>query len=313
MSGGGATLPAHLVFGNLTIDDTVFPDGSTAMGTMGGNAVYATAGARLWTHSVAMVSRLGTGYPDRLLRDLERAGLRTDGLIPSAHHHIRQWQLYDVEGGRTYVPLRSSATYADLTPAPDEIPARVCRGLRSAHVAPLRVDLQAALVEWLKARGATVTLDPHFDSVAGEAGEAGAWAALLPSVDAFLPSREEAEALLGCWPGPAEAAVALSRLGPAVVCVKLGAEGCVAYDARDRRVWRLPSPARRVVDVTGCGDAFCGGFLVGWAASGDVARGCALGSAAAAVVAGGYGAAHALACDPDEARVHLDRIAVGEA
>lgn len=302
-------MPAHLVFGNLTLDDTVFPDGRTAFGAMGGNVLYATLGVRLWTSSVAMVSRVGAGYPEELLRAFAEAGLRTDGLVRSPHRHIRQWQLYDVEGGRTYVPLRSSATYVELTPAPGEIPAPVTGGVRSAHVAPLRVDLQAALVDWLKARGAAVTLDPHPDSIQGEAA---AWAALLPRVDAFLPSREEAELLLGDWPGPEAAAVALSGMGPPVVCVKLGPDGCVAYDARSRRTTRRASATRRVVDVTGCGDAFCGGFLAGWTDSGDVGRGCAYGSVSAAVVAGGDGAAHALRCDPAAARARLEELRAGE-
>jgi ribokinase len=296
-------MAAYLVFGNLTIDDTVFADGSTAMGTVGGNVLYAATGARIWDADVAMVSRLGRGYPAGLLESMAAGGLRTDGLVASVHHHIRQWQLYDVEGGRTYVPLRSAASYADLTTRAEEIPPSVAAGVRAAHVAPLRVDLQAALVEWLRAKGARITLDPHPDSIPGREAE---WRALLPLVDAFLPSQEEAELLLGGWPGPERAARALAGLGPATVCIKLGARGCVLLEGATGPARELPPVAMGIVDPTGCGDAFCGGFLVGWTRTGSPLRGAGHGLLSAGVVGAGRGALHALAVDRDLVRSRLE-------
>jgi ribokinase len=54
-----------------------------------------------------------------------------------------------------------------------------------------------------------------------------------------------------------------------VAAVKLGARGCLVFDRPTDRIVRLPSAAARVVDTTGAGDAFCGGFLAGYARTGD--------------------------------------------
>lgn len=298
-------MPRYLVFGHLTIDDTVMPDGRTALGSVGGNALYAAIGALLWTDGVAMVSRLGRGYPDELLGLMSRAGLRTDGLVPTHHPRIRQWQLYDVEGGRTYVPLASAGTYEDLAPRPHEIPPGLADGLRGCHVAPMRLDIQAQLVEWARARGAVVTVDPHYDSVAGQAD---AWRSLLPMVDLFLPSREEAEVLLGAWPGAEAAARELTRWGAETVCVKSGADGACIYRAGEPASLLVPSAVRSPVDTTGCGDAFCGGMLAGWLESNDLLEGGLRGSVSASFVAEGFGAARALQVDRGQARRRLEEL-----
>ena len=186
------------------------------MGSLGGNVVYAGIGAHMWIDDVVMVARLGWGYPQQLLDRMAAAGLRLDGLVPSSHHAIRQWQLYDVEGGRRYVRLASAGTYADLSPRSEDLPDNLARP-RACHVAPMPLDIQAELVDWARERGATVTLDPHIDSVAGHAA---GWRELLPHVDAFLPSREEAQELLGGWPGAEAAARGLAELGADVMKIE---------------------------------------------------------------------------------------------
>lgn len=301
----GRVLAHLLVFGNLTVDDTVMPDGRTAMGTLGGNAIYAAIGAHLWTDHVFMVARLGRGYPQVHLDQLVAAGLAIEGLVPTEHHSIRQWQLYDAEGGRRYVPLDSASTYADLSPRAAEVPPHLAYGLRACHVAPMRVDIQEELVHWAKQRGAIVTVDPHFDSVVGQAAM---WRSLLPLVDAFLPSREEARDLLGDWPGPEAAARALSDLGPPIVCLKLGSEGILLYRAADGWACRVDSAVRKLVDTTGCGDAFCGGFLAGWCEDQDLVAAALRGAISASAVAAGFGAEHALLPDRAEASRRLHQL-----
>ena len=69
---------------------------------------------------------------------------------------------------------------------------------------------------------------------------------------------------------------------------------------------RLPAATGDPVDPTGCGDAFCGGFLVGLAETGDLRVAMAHGTVAAGFVASDHGAAHALRIDRSEA---LERLA----
>ena len=299
-----------LLFGHLTIDDTVMPDGRSAMGTLGGNVIYASAGAHLWTDDLAMVSRLGRRYPQSLLDQIAAAGLRIDGLVPTSYNRIRQWQLYDDEGGRTYVPLASSGTYEDLAPRAAEIPAMVAEDVRACHIAPMPIERQTELVSWARERGAHVTLDPHIDWIAGHEED---WGRLLPLVDVFLPSREEACAVLGEWPGAEEAARRLTDLGAGVVCLKLGSDGALVYRAADGWFRRCDSALSDPVDPTGCGDAFCGGFLAGWCEAGDLGTAVLYGTVSATFVAEDFGVASALRRDQPEARRRLARLRAAKA
>lgn len=304
-----AQLTRFLCLGNLTIDDTVMPDGRTAMASPGGNTLYAAIGARVWTDDVAMVTRKGEGYPPEILDALHRAGYETDGLVPSPLPRIRQWQLYDVEGGRTYVRLASSPNYAEATPAPGEIPGHLASGAVACHVCPVPVPVQEPLIRWSRERGLLTTVDPHHEWVRGREAE---WRRILPLVDVFLPSREEAKELLGGWPGPLAAARALAGWGARLVCLKLGADGALVYDAVTERSWRIPTVTQAPVDTTGCGDAFCGGFLVGWTEAGDPVTGARYGTVSASFVAAGFGAGHALVPDRPEGQRRLAALAAWE-
>jgi sugar/nucleoside kinase (ribokinase family) len=147
-----------------------------------------------------------------------------------------------------------------------------------------------------------LTVDPHYQHMSGAEAE---WRRVLPLVDAFLPSRDEASALLGGWPGPETAVRELADLGAPLVCVKLGAEGSIGYRSADGELVRMQAASADPVDPTGCGDAFCGGFLVGLAETGDLRTALAHGAVSAAFVAEDHGAAHALAIDRDEAKRRL--------
>ena len=159
-------------------------------------------------------------------------------------------------------------------------------------MAPLPFAAMEALVRWARPHARLVTVDPHYQHVDGNADS---WRTILPLVDVFLPSREEARDLLGGWPGAEEAARALVALGAELVVLKLGAEGSLAYRRADDTVARAASARTDLVDPTGSGDAFCGGFVTGLVEGCDLAASLARGAIAASRAAAGHGAAHMLA------------------
>jgi ribokinase len=57
--------------------------------------------------------------------------------------------------------------------------------------------------------------------------------------------------------------------------------------------------------VTGAGDSFCGGFMVGLATTGDPIRAALYGTVSASFAIEGYGALYALGADSTEARRRL--------
>jgi ribokinase len=296
------TMARYLLFGNLTTDDTVLPDGRTAMGTVGGDALYAAIGTHVWTDDLAIVTRLGRGYLPSTIDELAACGYRTDGFIPCDSHHIRQWQLYDDEGGRNYVLIGSSGNYADLAPRVEEIPPAVLDGVVGCHIAPIPINLQIPLVRWAKSRGIRVLVDPHHQDVDGTAQ---IWQSILPEVDVFCPSREEAIRLLEGWDGPEATVRALASWGAPVVCLKMGKDGVLVFRAADQASWLIPTLTDCPIDTTGCGDSFCGGFLAGWCETNDLGVAAAYGTVSASFVASDFGGRHAFQVDREEAMRRL--------
>ena len=94
--------------------------------------------------------------------------------------------------------------------------------------------------------------------------------ALLAEIDVIVTAQDFPAALTGkSAPGAALRAIR-DAYRPAMVCMTLGAEGCLALvgDVETRTpAFRVP-----VVDSTGAGDVFRGGFISGWLRGGDSAE-----------------------------------------
>ncbi|WP_240197248.1 carbohydrate kinase family protein, partial [Nonomuraea lactucae] len=83
------------------------------------------------------------------------------------------------------------------------------------------------------------------------------------------------------------AAGELLAAGPRGVLVTLGAEGSLV--ATGAGIEHVPALKTEVSDTTGCGDAYCAGFLTGLLHGRDVPTAARWGTAAAARVATGLG------------------------
>jgi hypothetical protein len=66
--------------GGLRQDYCITHDGRVFAGMLGGNALYAAVGARVWGASVALVSRVGSDYPAAWLKRLRDEGFNLDGV-----------------------------------------------------------------------------------------------------------------------------------------------------------------------------------------------------------------------------------------
>ncbi len=110
----------------------------------------------------------------------------------------------------------------------------------------------------------------------------------LPYVDYFMPGLDEARLISGLADRQEVIRFFLDR-GVGRTVFKMGAEGSsVAGDGLDGEI-RIPAFAATVVDSTGCGDAYCAGFIVGLLRGWDPTRAARLGTAAAGLVITGLG------------------------
>ncbi|GIV69274.1 carbohydrate kinase family protein [Caldilinea sp.] len=112
----------------------------------------------------------------------------------------------------------------------------------------------------------------------------------LPYIDYFMPGLDEARMMCKLHDRREVIAFFLER-GAKHTVFKMGAEGSsIAYrENGEIREIRLPAYRVPVVDTTGCGDAYCAGFIVGLGMGWSLEEAGRLGSAAAALVATGLG------------------------
>ena len=112
----------------------------------------------------------------------------------------------------------------------------------------------------------------------------------MPYVDYFMPGYEEAIMMCGLTDRQ-EVIKFFLDAGAKHTVFKMGGEGSsIAYreDGRIREI-RVPALKVPVVDSTGCGDAYCAGFIMGLAMGWDLERSAKLGTAAGGLVIQGLG------------------------
>lgn len=270
-----------IIVGNLTIDDVIRADGSSQMGTLGGNCVHAAAAALTWTGDVGVVARCGTDFPAGTLARLREAGADIGGIRHIRGPTVRNWVIYEADGTRHWVYRTPRNRSAEVAPRPGDIPAAWLNRVPPpvVHVAAMPLAAASAILRSVRARasGAVITLDTHEDWQPGTGVLEAARIA-----DVFMPSREELAALMG-YDDPQRAAAELTGMGVTCVVVKLGGEGALVARPGTSLV-QVHAEDVEVADPTGAGDSFCGGFAAGLAIGEDAAdaarRGCVTAAAA---------------------------------
>ncbi|MGV9380173.1 carbohydrate kinase family protein [Nonomuraea sp. NPDC003707] len=254
----------------------------TAAGAAAGTAVdLVKLGNPVITMGAAGDDELG----DFLVAVLAKRGVDVSRLVRRAGEQTAASILpIRPDGGRPsfHVPgANLGVTYADLDPD-------VLRGVRAIHLGGMDVTFGLgdpaffALLDEVRASGTVITMDllSEMPDLLGMAR------AFLPHVDYVLPNESQALLMTGAS-DVGEAARALLADGPRGVLVTLGAAGSLVVTQEGAET--VPALKVDVSDTTGCGDAYCAGFLTGLLHGQDVLTAARWGTAAAARVATGLG------------------------
>ncbi len=295
--------PRLVCFGNLTVDDVVLPDGTERPGCTGGDALYAALAARLFEPSAEMVAPVGTDLPNRMRSEILGAGFSLDGLTPRDRPTLHNRVAYRADGGRTWTLYSGQADFHILSPTPENIPERY-RSADAFLILAMTLEAQEGLVPALRRMGAgLIALDPQEDYILGAESRVQD---LVAQVDIFMPSEEEVRRLLGHDDFFA-AAKHFAALGPKIVVVKRGADGCLVYERDADRTTEVPAfPVAEVLDTTGAGDSFCGAFMASLILSpGDVLRAARAGAVAASYTVAGFGTEALARAEPGDAARRL--------
>ncbi len=265
------TAPALLVIGGVVTDivalhgKPIVPHTDTAARIAvrpGGSAANTAAwAARAGAKDVRLLSRVGADSAEWHRAELLAAGVRPRLAVDAELATAVVICLVDTAAERTFVTDLGAAGRL----GPEDWAPGLLNGVGRVHLSGYLYftdsgrRLAGLVIAAARAAGVLVSIDPASTGFIQELG-VGAFVAALDGADLLLPNLDEARLLTGTD-------------DPVVAAERLSA-GC----------------GEAVVDTTGAGDAFAGGFLAARLAGADLAEaaaaGCRAGASATAVVGG---------------------------
>jgi ribokinase len=240
--------------------------------TPGGSAANVAVWARRAGMPTRFIGKIGRDRFGQLAEeDLEREHVEAHFVETDAHLTGSVAVFVDHTGERSMV----SGHGADFYLLPQELPREAIRTSRHLHltawsffVDPPRAAVRAAAL-LAQSSGATLSFDPGSFQMIGEMGVDHFLAVTQDlGIDILLPNKEEGGMLTGGLTEPPEIAAALAELYPnALIMLKLDADGALVW--QEGTGTHIPAGSNNLVDATGAGDSFAGGFLAHYLEHGD--------------------------------------------
>ena len=256
-------------------------------GGKGSNQAVAAAKAGSRTH---FITRLGADDFAKVARQVwEGAGVIPEVTVDAESHTGVAFIFLEAATGNNAI-IVASGPGGRIAPEDLDANAGLIRGA-AVFVTQLEQPIAAARrgLEIARAAGVTTILNP--------APAAALDDAMLALCDFITPNETEAETLTGLpvttLPEAEKAADALMARGVGAVIITLGARGALYRDG-ERSVHVPAISAGPVVETTGAGDAFNGGFAVALSEGRDVVQAVRFGSATAGISVTRAGAAAAM-------------------
>lgn len=255
--------PDYITFSNIIIDDIVLSDGRTFMGTLGGAGTHALIGMRIWSDRLGYVATVGSDFAEEHRAQIEKLGVDMRGVVcRNGYETARAWQLFEPDDRRIEIFRTELADFHEFTPQFEDIPTdyRTTAGVHFdwGETVPMLTDLVRQFHE--ANPDVVLVVEPTPEQL--RVGTPEEMRALFKYIDLFSPNGKDAEELTGIA-GPQDSIDKMLEWGAPLVALRLGADGSIVRTS-DGDGWRLPAvPPREIVDVTGAGNAYCGGYLVG--------------------------------------------------
>jgi sugar/nucleoside kinase (ribokinase family) len=247
-------------FSNLIVDDIVLPDGRSFMNTLGGAGTHALIGMRVWSERLGFIAAVGADLDLQHRALLEGLGVDLRGLIErEGYKTARAWQLFEPDERRIEVFRTREEDFERAKPEFVDIPADYLAA-RGFHIQSGTLAELADLAARLRAANPRVCLawEPAPSQLIGPPADVRA---VLSQVDLVSPDLGEGQ-MLTDEQAPERILDRLVGWGGRLVALRMGAQGSLVATADGAR-YRVPAVPATIVDVTGAGNAYCGGFLVG--------------------------------------------------
>lgn len=238
-----------LVLGTLALDSVKTPYGMRR-NILGGSAAHFAMAARLFTE-VNLVAIIGEDFPRRYIDFLSNKGIILSSLMVSPGKTFR-WK------GEYRGDLNNAVTLNTKLGVLSVFKPKILAAQRKIEyifLANLDPDIQRHLLRHMRSPG-LVGLDSMNYWIDHKKKSL---MRLLKEVDIFLANENEARALAQ-EVSLLSAARRLREMGPEMIIIKKGEHGVLFYSSKF--IFSLPAyPVHRLIDPTGAGDTFAGGFM----------------------------------------------------
>lgn len=245
---------------NVFIDDILFPDGRTFFGVLGGAGVHAMAGARVWSSSIGLLASIGLDFEEDNINILRKLKIDTSMLVQLQEKTTRAWQIFQPDGERIEVfrDKRNVVRQINLVETPLSDRYRDVKGVHLFFSNSVDNLIQNIEILHKLSPKARIVLEPTESQSSGEKPDL---ARVFPLVDVFSPNLLEAERMTGCT-DPHEMITSFFDMGAKAIALRMGGRGSLVGERGGSISW-IPAFDKQIVDVTGAGNAYCGGLLVG--------------------------------------------------
>ena len=260
-----------LVVGSVAYDTLETPEGRRE-DILGGAATHFSTAASFFT-DVHLVGVVGDDFQDEHVEFLKGRGINLAGLEVVTNGKTFRWSghyLNDLNQAETR--QTDLGVFADFDP-------KLSEGDKERpylFLANIHPSLQLKVLEQMKAPRLTAmdTMNLWIDTTRDELQK------VIERVDMIFVNDAEARALSGRG-NVTLAARRIMEWGPKMVVIKRGEYGALVYQG-DMVFFSPAMPMERVVDPTGAGDTFAGGFMgyvakAGSTGTGDLKRAAVLG------------------------------------
>ena len=251
-----------LVVGSVAYDSVRTPAGSRER-ALGGSAVYFSVAASCLA-DVSLVGIVGEDFDQSHVEMLRSRGIDVSGLERATGKTFHWSGVYSTEDVNQRETLDTRLNVFEEFDPTLNLEQRESDFVFLANIDPA---LQMRVLEQMEQRPKLVALDSMNFWIEGRREDLDR---IVREVDLFFLDEGEARSYAG-ETNIVRAARRIQTMGPRAVVVKRGEHGVLIFDRDD--VFSAPAfPLDSVVDPTGAGDSFAGGFMGVLAATGDASH-----------------------------------------
>lgn len=266
-----------LIIGSIALD-TIENNRGKREDLIGGSTTYATVAAGR-SVPVNVVGVIGNDFPDEGLKIYQRYANSLVDLQCKEGNTFRWGSRYGENMDSRETLFTDLGVFSDFSPRL----STVNKNVSNVFLANIHPSLQLSVINQMAGKPLIVTdtMNLWIETTKNELLE------VLKKSDILLINESESELISGT-DNIDRSAVQLQGLGPSTVVIKKGSSGAVLFHGEEK-VSIGAYPVKDVIDTTGAGDTFGGGFVSALASGGTFRDALIKGSALASICVEGFG------------------------